>query len=248
MQFVIPYHHQTSTTSLLVAQKFEKRHDDVLKAIKNLECSSEFRARNFADSSYQSAQNKVMPMYIITRDGFTFLVMGFTGSMASKFKEEYINEFNRMEKLLRNSTPALIPTYQARILSEPTKDLPHSHWSIFDQSHHIMLSIEKYIGSVNKYDLVDGSIGKRWCSYRKGKYWAMESETFTYHHEDNRGDVECKCYQMDELPFFKDWLINKYKAQYLKEYLLNKYKSEKNYVMLNKVNQFFPKLLGGSAN
>ena len=67
-------------TSLDVALVFEKRHDDVLRSVQNLECSPEFRDRNFADSSYQSEQNRTMPMYEMTEAGFTFLAMGFTGA------------------------------------------------------------------------------------------------------------------------------------------------------------------------
>lgn len=51
-------------------------------------------------SSYINAQNKKQPMYLVTRDGFTLLVMGYTGEKAMKFKEAYIKQFNAMEKSL----------------------------------------------------------------------------------------------------------------------------------------------------
>lgn len=92
------------TTSLLVAGKFGKRHGDVLRAIENLECSEKFRQRNFASSSYISEQNKHQPMFTITRDGFTFLAMGFTGRKAAAWKEEYIAAFNEMERELTRRT------------------------------------------------------------------------------------------------------------------------------------------------
>lgn len=63
-----------------MARVFEKEHKDDLKAIENLECSQEFRERNFAPSSYQSAQNRTMPMFEVTEAGFSFLAMGFTGA------------------------------------------------------------------------------------------------------------------------------------------------------------------------
>lgn len=84
------------TSSRFVAQVFDRRHDDVLKAIRNLECSAAFRLRNFAESSYMNAQYKEQPMVEMTFDGFMFLVMGFTGAKAAAFKEAYIAEFNRM--------------------------------------------------------------------------------------------------------------------------------------------------------
>lgn len=91
----------TVVTSLDVAETFGKRHSDVLRDIEKMECSSEFRERNFALSSYKSLQNKILPMYFITRDGFTILVMGYTGEKAMKFKEAYIKQFNAMEKALQ---------------------------------------------------------------------------------------------------------------------------------------------------
>lgn len=91
----------TVVSSLDVAETFEKRHDDVLKSIRNLGCSEEFRLRNFAESSYVNSQNKKQPMYCITRDGFTLLAMGYTSEKAMKFKEAYIKQFNAMEKMLQ---------------------------------------------------------------------------------------------------------------------------------------------------
>ena len=87
-------------TSLDVADTFEKEHKRVLQDIRDLRCSDEFRQHNFVLSSYTSAQNKKQPMYCMTRDGFTLLVMGYTGEKAMKFKEGYIRQFNAMEKVL----------------------------------------------------------------------------------------------------------------------------------------------------
>lgn len=85
------------TTSQAVATYFIKRHDDVLKKIRLLDCSPEFTARNFAASEYIDSTGRKLPMYEMTKDGFVFLVMGFTGKKAAAFKEAYIAEFNRME-------------------------------------------------------------------------------------------------------------------------------------------------------
>lgn len=86
------------TDSLTVAETFGKRHDDVLKSIRNLDCSEEFSRRNFAETPYKHPQNgQTYSKYLITQDGFSFLVMGYTGKEAARFKEMYINEFNRMK-------------------------------------------------------------------------------------------------------------------------------------------------------
>ena len=92
-----------TTTSKLLGDRFGKSHKNVLEAIKKLECSSEFRELNYRPSYYTSIQNKKLFCYEITRDGFSFLGMGFNGKSAAKWKESYITAFNSMEDHLSNS-------------------------------------------------------------------------------------------------------------------------------------------------
>lgn len=90
----------TVVTSLDVAETFGKEHKNVLRDIRELECSDDFRRLNFEQSEYMNGQNHKQPMYYMTRDGFTILVMGYTGDKAMKFKEAYIKQFNAMERVL----------------------------------------------------------------------------------------------------------------------------------------------------
>lgn len=94
------------TTSLKVAEVFHKRHDNVLKSILNLDCSDRFRLLNFKETSYTDEWNRKQPMYYITRDGFTFLAMGYRGKKAAAFKEAYISAFNKMEKFIAEKQSA----------------------------------------------------------------------------------------------------------------------------------------------
>lgn len=89
------------TTSRMVAVKFKKEHKNVLRAIQSLDCSEEFSRLNFERVAYLDEKNEKRPEYIMTRDGFTFLAMGFRGKEAAVFKEEYINAFNEAEKELK---------------------------------------------------------------------------------------------------------------------------------------------------
>lgn len=84
-------------TSKEVSDTFGKIHRDVMRSIANLDCTEDFRVRNFTQSSYTSNQNKVLDCFTMTRDGFAFLCMGFTGESAAKWKEAYINAFNTIE-------------------------------------------------------------------------------------------------------------------------------------------------------
>lgn len=91
-----------TTTSRNVAEVFGKEHFNVLRDIENLGCSEDFRKLNFEVSEYKvDGNNKTYHEYIMTRDGFTLLVMGYTGEKAMQFKEAYIKAFNEMEKELK---------------------------------------------------------------------------------------------------------------------------------------------------
>lgn len=91
-----------TTTSQKVAETFGKNHKDVLRGITILQnkCPKEFTERNFAPSEYTDNTGRKLPMYLLTRDGLTLLVMGYTGKEAMKFKLAYIEAFNAMEKRL----------------------------------------------------------------------------------------------------------------------------------------------------
>lgn len=103
-QLVFVERNKAMTTSLKVAEHFGKEHSKVLRSIEQLECSDSFREANFGLSFYSkdlpNNGHKELPMYYMTRDGFTFLVMGFTGKVAARFKEQFINAFNEMEKMV----------------------------------------------------------------------------------------------------------------------------------------------------
>ena len=120
-------------TSLDVAETFGKRHADVLRDIENLGCSKEFGERNFALSSYTTSQKKKLPMYHMTQDGFTLLVMGYKGKKAMAFKEAYIKEFNRMNKILtdkliqRQKSIGTRNDFTDTLKESPENDRMHGH-------------------------------------------------------------------------------------------------------------------------
>lgn len=93
---------QVLTNSLLVAEKFGKLHKNVIQVIKELITSAEKSANLFVESAYPDAYGRMQPMYIMNRDGFALLVMGFTGDKALQFKLDYIEAFNKMEETIKN--------------------------------------------------------------------------------------------------------------------------------------------------
>ncbi|MEV3833518.1 Rha family phage regulatory protein [Aeromonas allosaccharophila] len=102
---------QAVTTSLDLAEYFGKNHRDVLRKIETLDCSLDFIERNFALISYTDGLGRKKPCYQLTRDGFFFVAMGFTGRRAAEFKEAYIAAFNAMEQRL--AQPALLAKLDA---------------------------------------------------------------------------------------------------------------------------------------
>jgi Rha family phage regulatory protein len=97
-ELVVLVNGKSKTDSLKVSEKFKKRHADILRSVENLECSIEFNERNFSLVNYVDVKGETRPKIDMTFDGFTFLVMGFTGKKAARFKEDYINAFNELEE------------------------------------------------------------------------------------------------------------------------------------------------------
>lgn len=109
-----------TTTSLQVASAFGKRHDSVIRGVKTLiaNCPKEFTDHNFVDSEYTDPTGRKVPMYLLTRDGMTLLVMGYTGKEAMKYKLAYIEAFNAMEAQIKrnvlssaDNSSAVAPTF-----------------------------------------------------------------------------------------------------------------------------------------
>lgn len=90
------------TTSLIVAEVFGKEHSKVVRDIENLSCSESFNTANFGVIAYIDSRGREQKAYEMTKDGFSFLVMGYTGAKAGQFKEAFINEFNKREIMLNS--------------------------------------------------------------------------------------------------------------------------------------------------
>lgn len=96
------------TTSRAVAEQFGKQHKNVIQAIEGLRTTLDetedgraFNRLNFQPVTLPDGKGEKRPAYLLTRDGFTLLAMGFTGAKAVQFKVAYINAFNRMERFIK---------------------------------------------------------------------------------------------------------------------------------------------------
>ena len=91
------------TTSRKIAEYFGKDHFHVVRDIRDVasKCSESFVASNFGLVNYTDAKGQLRPMYLLTRDGFAMVAMGYTGEKAMRFKEQYIAAFNAMEEEIK---------------------------------------------------------------------------------------------------------------------------------------------------
>ena len=149
---------QAVTSSLAVADFFSKRHDDVLKKIRILDCSPEFCARNFAETSILVRQpnggTRKLPCYQITRDGFAFLAMGFTGKRAAQFKEAYINAFNQMEQALIGKVDTSCVAHNAHVVYLYMAEI-HRVW--LEQLYPMLVSVQSPLAS-SLYDYINDGV------------------------------------------------------------------------------------------
>lgn len=123
---------KVTTTSLKIAEIFEKDHDKVIRTIESLQVPDNFKFSNFGvlEIPYKNGLGKTVmrKAYSITRDGFTILVMGFTGAKAMQFKIAYLEEFNRMEAKLRELQGAPVQPESPLPATRRPSFVPEAHY------------------------------------------------------------------------------------------------------------------------
>lgn len=165
---------ETVTTSLIVAEKFNKNHYDVTRKIESLISDIEETVklqspRLFEKSEYITSQNKSAPMYFINRDGFTLLAMGFTGKEALEWKLRYIQAFNEMEKRLRAGS-AQLPDNRlniARLLVRASKNGVEAIKELYPE----YFTLNAEIGSLEHLSALNTSYRKWIDDYGITKDW-----------------------------------------------------------------------------
>lgn len=125
------------TDSVKVARVFEKQHKNVMKSIRSILGSAKKIADQwFAETTYLDAQGKRQPMYLMNRDGFSLLTMSLTGERAMAFKVAFIEQFNAMEKAIKEVAPAIPQTFaQAlRLAAEQAETIEQQQKQLEEQA------------------------------------------------------------------------------------------------------------------
>lgn len=141
--------------SLDVARVFEKEHGKVIRSIEDM---SERGRANFGLTSYIDTFNRTQKMYEMNRDGFTFLVMGFTGEKADNFKLDFIDGFNKLENELRQQFKIPQTFSEALLLaSKQAEQIEYQNKLLLEQKPKVDF-FEAVTGSKDTIDM--GSVAK----------------------------------------------------------------------------------------
>ena len=138
-ELVTLYKNQLVTDSRQVAEHFGKQHKHVIKAVENIKAENSALTQMFYETSYTAGTGKHYKMYLMNRDGFSLLVMGFTGKAALKWKLKLLEAFNAMEKEIRKqqAVPKISPNphYRTRMIKTAVKDAADTAAMIADVFH-----------------------------------------------------------------------------------------------------------------
>ncbi|EEG2531139.1 Rha family transcriptional regulator [Salmonella enterica] len=154
------------TTTDDVAAYFGKQPHHVVQKVESLDCSEDFTIRNFSrmvkNKSIGSGAEREVVFYEMTKDGFVFLVMGFTGKKAAAFKEAYIAEFNRMEEEIRQQKNDMI----------------------FGDSRTLVIHLDEHGNIKSSEKVPDGSVV---CNVQSFKFWMERKGWLVIRRDDMAG-------------------------------------------------------------
>ena len=189
-------------SSRKVAEVFEKEHNIVMRSIRDLVCGDDFSRCNFAQSTYMSDRGKEYPEYLMTRDGFTLLAMGFTGSKAMQWKIKYIETFNRMEAEL--STSFAIPKTYAEALhlaaeledkrlileAKIEQDAPYTATGKAITASHDCITIAEFVPILKEAGIENGHDGKR--LWQNNLYAMLRADGFLLKRPNNMPSADAR--------------------------------------------------------
>ena len=160
---ITTYNGSLVVSSRRVADNFGKQHKHVLEAIENIKAENSALMDMFYETSYKAGTGKSYKEYLMNRDGFSLLVMGFTGKEAMEWKIKYINAFNEMERKL--AKPQLTPAEQMaqgliaaqQLLEEKSKQVAHLAMTIEEQKPKVLFADAV---SASKTSILIGDLAK----------------------------------------------------------------------------------------
>lgn len=147
-------------SSRQIAESFEKNHRDVLRAVDSLKEDVRNFAQMFFETDTPDSYGRPQRTYLMTRDGFTLLAMGFTGKAALAWKLKYIAAFNAMEKQLAQRPPLSRSELMAQALIAAHDELEHKNAQIAELTPK---GIFADAVSASKQSILVGELAKLLC-------------------------------------------------------------------------------------
>ena len=198
--------------------------------------------KNPADSVYRLVKDKnkgvckiqtpggVQQVTVLEEAGIYQLIFGSKLPSAEKFQDWVFEQVLPQIRKTGSFTtkPNFKEIYADRLLNNKIV-VPTGYWAVFNESHFLLLHVEKELKHpVDKFDLLDGSVGTRWANHRKDKQWALDSDVGTISFNDKRGTRPIRCYQYPELSYFRLFLQDIYIPHFLEQYLEDNLKRKDN--------------------
>ncbi len=127
-------------------------------------------------------------------------------------------------KQYRDAIKLHTDVYIKRIEHVRDHQIDDDKWMIFREAAELLLLIEKdWRVPINDYDILDGSIGRKWSDHRTNQLWLKPVGSYIHSYRDQRGERPCNAYCVTELPYFRGWLRGWYVPEHLPKYLVEKY-------------------------
>ena len=203
-------------SSRQISENFGKQHKNVVQAIENIKAENSAVTKMFIESSYKAGTGKNYKEYLLTRDGFSLLVMGFNGSEALEWKLKYIEAFNKMEATLKEQkqlTPMQMLELQFKVLKDHEKKLIEVDEKVANLENTMTIDYgqQEVIQRIAKERLVDVLGGKDTPAYKElskkvfSNLWKRYKQVF---HVASYKDTAKKDYEA-AIDYIKKWEPNK---------------------------------------
>lgn len=199
---------QVITSSRDVAEKFGKKHAEVLYAIEGRVAFDSAKGKNvikhngllmgghdqllkmFTKNNYIDSKGRTQYEYLMNRDGFSLLVMGFNGKEALEWKLKYIDAFNKMEETLRSQSTRTLPTTYKEALLQLVEQVEENEKLLADNNHkqEVINGLTDNVDIYKKKDVIN-----RICRRRNGNYANRYKELYKCFRENFHIDLEARC-------------------------------------------------------
>lgn len=151
-----------------VSERFGKRHKNVIQTVENLMAENSAVKNTMILSSYVSERGRTEKEYLLTRDGFSLLVMGFTGKEALEWKLKYIDAFNKMEAALTNQNMKVLPSNYKEALVQLLEQVEENE-QLIAENQKLLPKATYHDEVLNKEDLIPISIIAKDAGFRSAQ-------------------------------------------------------------------------------